>query len=196
MIGTSEKIKLQQPSHGFYHDYTNFVRLNKGKILFKRDASEEKHGGVYLADTTRERKKSLWGTVLKSEVEWLKENDRAIVRRTAICMPATPDRELLFIDAKDVMVRMREEYRTRITDTLGRAAGNGHRVMDKLFEQPIVTVATVRDWLNVTQAAANTLVHRLVEIGLLREITGYARNRRFRFDPYLRLFEEPEEVRT
>ena len=25
----------------------------------------------------------------------------------------------------------------------------------------------------------------------LREITGYARNRRFRFEPYLRLFEEP-----
>ena len=29
---------------------------------------------------------------------------------------------------------------------------------------------------------------------ILREITGYARNRRFRFDPYLRLFEEPGEV--
>jgi Fic family protein len=27
----------------------------------------------------------------------------------------------------------------------------------------------------------------------LREITGYARNRRFRFEPYLKLFEEGEE---
>jgi hypothetical protein len=34
-----------------------------------------------------------------------------------------------------------------------------------------------------------------VSVGLLREITGYRRNRRFRFDPYLRLFEEPEEAR-
>lgn len=42
---------------------------------------------------------------------------------------------------------------------------------------------------------ADNLVNRLVEIGLLREITGYARKRRFRFDPYLRLFEEPGEVR-
>jgi len=91
---------------------------------------------------------------------------------------------------------MREDCRSRITERLGRAAGNGHRVMDKLFDHPIVTVATVRTWLDVTPAGANNLVNRLVDAGLLREITGYARNRRFRFDPYLRLFEEPEEARA
>ena len=48
----------------------------------------------------------------------------------------------------------------------------------------------------ITQRSAHNLVDRLVEAGLLREITGYARNRRFRFDPYLRLFEEPEEARA
>ncbi len=94
------------------------------------------------------------------------------------------------------ILRMREDYRARITDRLGRAAGNGHRIMDRLFDHPIVAVATVRRWLGVTPAGANNLVNRLVEVGLLREITGYARNRRFRFDPYLRLFEEPEEVRA
>jgi Fic family protein len=88
---------------------------------------------------------------------------------------------------------MREEYRSRITERLGRAAANGHRIMDRLFDHPIVAVATVRQWLGVTPPAANTLVNRLVDAGLLREITGYARNRRFRFDPYLRLFEDPEE---
>lgn len=94
------------------------------------------------------------------------------------------------------ILRMREEYRAKITDHLGRAAANGHRIMEKLFEQPIITVATVREWLGVTPAGANNLVRRLVEIGLLREITGYSRNRRFRFEPYLRLFEDPEEEQT
>ena len=93
------------------------------------------------------------------------------------------------------ILRMREKYRARITEQLGRAAANGHRVMEKLFDHPIVTVATVREWLNVTPAGANNLVNRLEEVGVLREITGYARNRRFRFDPYLKLFEEPEEAR-
>ncbi len=92
------------------------------------------------------------------------------------------------------ILEMREDYRQRITERLGRAAGNGHRIMDRLFDHPIVTVATVRDWLDLTPPGANNLVRRLADIGLLREITGYARNRRFRFDPYLRLFEDREEV--
>jgi hypothetical protein len=62
--------------------------------------------------------------------------------------------------------------------------------MDRLFDQPMVTVATVREWLGVTPAGANSLVNRLVDLGLLREVTGYARNRRFRFDPYLHVFED------
>ncbi|GIW96106.1 MAG: hypothetical protein KatS3mg110_4147 [Pirellulaceae bacterium] len=93
------------------------------------------------------------------------------------------------------ILRTREEYRAKVTEKLERAAANGHRVMDRLFDSPIVTVATVRDSLNITTPAANNLFHRLVNIGLLGEITGYARNRRFRFEPYLRLFEEPEETR-
>jgi Fic family protein len=92
------------------------------------------------------------------------------------------------------ILRMREDYRARITEHLGRAAANGQRVMDRLFDHPIVTVATVREWLGLTPAGANQIVNRLERVGLLREITGYARNRRFRFEPYLKLFEEPEEA--
>ena len=91
------------------------------------------------------------------------------------------------------ILRMREEFRTRITERLGRAAANGQRVMDRLFDHPIVNVATVREWLDLTPAGANQIVSRLEGIGLLREITGYARNRRFVFEPYLRLFDEPRE---
>lgn len=96
-------------------------------------------------------------------------------------------------DTAAAILRMREEYRIRITEHLGRAAANGQRVMDRLFDHPIITVATVRDWLGITAAGANNLVNRLVYVGLLHEITGFTRNRRFRFDPYLRLFEEPAE---
>ena len=70
------------------------------------------------------------------------------------------------------ILRMREEYRARITARLGQAAANGYRVMDQLFDHPIVNVATVTTWLGVTPKGAHNLVNRLVEAGLLREITG------------------------
>lgn len=85
---------------------------------------------------------------------------------------------------------VREVARSRITEHLGRAAGNGHRVLERLFDRPIISVANVRDWLGITPAGANNLVKRMEELGLLREFTGYARNRRFRFEPYLQLFED------
>lgn len=83
---------------------------------------------------------------------------------------------------------LREQHRTAITDRLGRGAGNGQRVLESLFDRPILTVADVRELTGITYAAANNLVARLVELGVLVELTGYARNRRFRYEAYVRLF--------
>lgn len=83
---------------------------------------------------------------------------------------------------------LREQHRAAITGHLGRMAGNGHRVLDTLFDRPIVSVANVRDLTGTTFAAANNLVARLVSLGVLVEMTGHARNRRFRYAPYIELF--------
>ena len=83
---------------------------------------------------------------------------------------------------------LREQHRLAITDGLGRAAGNGHRVLESLYDRPIVTVSDVRAMTGTTYPAANTLVARLVELGILMEMTGFARTRRFRYEPYVRLF--------
>jgi Fic family protein len=83
---------------------------------------------------------------------------------------------------------LRERHRGAITDRLGRAAGNGHKVLESLFERPIVTVNDVRKLTGTTYVAANSLVARLVDLGVLNEMTGYVRNRRFLFAPYIDLF--------
>jgi Fic family protein len=85
---------------------------------------------------------------------------------------------------------LRETNRSDITTHLGRAAGNGHKLLDSLFDRPIVGVAEVREIIGTTYQAANSLVARLTKLGILHEITGYARNRRFRYEPYVRLFTE------
>lgn len=85
---------------------------------------------------------------------------------------------------------LREANRASITESLGRAAGNGHRVLERLFDRPIVTVTDVAAMTGTTYPAANSLVSRLADLGILSEMTGYARNRRFRYEPYVRLFTE------
>jgi hypothetical protein len=64
--------------------------------------------------------------------------------------------------------------------------------LEHLFVHPIVSVNQVRELIGTTYPAANELVGRLAKIGILAEITGHVRNRRFRYDTYIRLFaDEP-----
>ena len=87
---------------------------------------------------------------------------------------------------------LREEHRTIIAASLGRAAGNGHRILEFLYEHPIISVQDVIRVTGTTFPAANSLVARLQEAGVLEEITGNARNRRFLYGSYTRLFDESE----
>lgn len=88
------------------------------------------------------------------------------------------------------ILQLREQHRSAITTQLGRAAGNGHKVLESLFDRPIVAVNDVQKMTGTTYAAANILVSRLVTLGVLSEMTGYARNRRFRYAPYIALFSD------
>jgi Fic family protein len=92
------------------------------------------------------------------------------------------------------VLQLREEHRTAITAQLGRAAGNGHKVLESLFDRPIVGVSDVQKLIGTTYVAANGLVSRLVKLGVLSEMTGYARNRRFRYAPYIALFNDAGPV--
>jgi Fic family protein len=90
------------------------------------------------------------------------------------------------------IVDLREQHRMLITERFGRVAGNGIKVLEKLFLRPIISVNDIKTLTGTTYPAANDLMKRLVRHGLLQEITGQARNRRFRYDDYVRIFTEGE----
>ena len=64
------------------------------------------------------------------------------------------------------ILQLREQHRSSITAQLGRAAGNGHKVLESLFDRPIVAVGDVQKMTGTTYAAANSLVSRLVKLGV------------------------------
>jgi Fic family protein len=69
------------------------------------------------------------------------------------------------------ILQLREQHRSIITAHLGRTAGNGHRVLETLFDRPIVSVTDVQQLIGTTFVAANALVSRMVQHGVLQEVT-------------------------
>jgi Fic family protein len=93
------------------------------------------------------------------------------------------------------VVELRERHRAAVAEHLGRATAPALAVLDSLYARPIVAVADVVAITKTTFPAANELVSRFVKLGVLSEITGQARHRRFRYDDYLELFSEPRAER-
>lgn len=88
--------------------------------------------------------------------------------------------------AQAVLV-LREAHRDLVQERTGL---NGMRLLDLLFDRPLVNVNLVKDSLGISFATANNLVGEFERAGLLREITGGRRRRVFRYESYLELFRE------
>jgi cell filamentation protein, protein adenylyltransferase len=88
------------------------------------------------------------------------------------------------------ILALREDHRTMVTAQLGRVAANAHRVLEHLYQRPILGVADVRQLTGTTYTAANNLVSRLSDLGIIQETTSNRRNRLFRYKPYIRIFHE------
>ncbi|MBJ7443341.1 MAG: Fic family protein [Sphingobium sp.] len=89
------------------------------------------------------------------------------------------------------IVTLRERHRRLITDSFGRAAGNGLRILESLYQRPYLTVNQVKDYLGISFQSASELVRRMVDADLLSEITGQDRYRVYQYTPYVWVFSEP-----
>jgi Fic family protein len=83
---------------------------------------------------------------------------------------------------------LREEHRHRVQEQTSGV--NGLRLLDLLFERPLVHVNLVKDSLGISFVTANRLVEQLESLGVLDEITGRKRDRIFSYTPYVALFQD------
>jgi Fic family protein len=73
--------------------------------------------------------------------------------------------------------------------TFGRKAQLAKTLINHLYTTPICHSQQFETWLSVTAPTANALIKDLQKADLLKEITGFKRNRLFAFNPYLRIFD-------
>lgn len=74
--------------------------------------------------------------------------------------------------------------------TLGRRAKMGQKLLKCLYSEPIMSAKLIGQRLNLTHPSVNQLLKDFQKIGILKEITGFKRNRLFVFKEYLDLFKK------
>jgi cell filamentation protein, protein adenylyltransferase len=91
--------------------------------------------------------------------------------------------EAVGAQAKDVLRRaqalqyLRDSYRTRVTGV--RSSSLLPKLVDSLFETPALTIGSVQKILGVTHRAATLHIEKLIEEGLVVEVSKSSRTRRF-----------------
>jgi Fic family protein len=74
-----------------------------------------------------------------------------------------------------------------------RAASSAMRVFGAMCERPITSLKDLRARTGLSFPTATTGISRLVDLGLVREVTGRKRNRVFAYDRYLTILNEGTE---
>lgn len=85
------------------------------------------------------------------------------------------------------IITLREKYEQTIL-TLGRRAKLAHTLLLQLFTNPAINTAMAGKKLGISISSANHLINDLAKKEVLREITGYSRNRMFVLHEYIDLF--------
>jgi len=87
------------------------------------------------------------------------------------------------------IIAMREEIERRKITKLGKKTKIAQQFLFYLFGSPIVDSEDVAKELNVNKSTALRLIYDFIELDILKEMTGFKRNRIFMFEKYVRLFE-------
>lgn len=87
---------------------------------------------------------------------------------------------------KIISLRNRLERETIIQ--LGRKTKSAQELLNLLYKRPIVDSIEVAAALKVSPAPALRMIEDFTKLGILKEITGYKRNRIFAFREYIDLF--------
>lgn len=85
------------------------------------------------------------------------------------------------------IIKLKAQVEHDIT-SLGRKVATARILLQHLYTQPIIDMVDTTQLLQVNKTTALRMIDDFEKLGILKEITGYRRNRIFSFDKYLSLF--------
>jgi len=91
------------------------------------------------------------------------------------------------ISTFDNILQLQKQVETSI-QKLGSRAVNAKKIVDYLYNRPIINAEKVNEIAGISMPSAYKLIVELEKLDILKEITGNQRGRVYVFDNYLRLF--------
>jgi Fic family protein len=93
------------------------------------------------------------------------------------------------IETFRAIIALRQEIEYQAILTLGKKTKLAQNFLHFLYSKPITDSQETAKQLSVNPSTVLRLMDDFVRLGILKEITGYKRNRVFVFEKYLKLFE-------
>lgn len=86
------------------------------------------------------------------------------------------------------IVDLKADIEQNRIQSFGKRGRHGQLLLASLFSKPILNVKDIQEITGLSPKAAYDLVEAFLESGILKETTGYQRNRVFIFEEYVRMF--------
>lgn len=87
------------------------------------------------------------------------------------------------------IIKLRQQIEHKDILTLGKKIKLAQQFVNYLYSNPIVDSQSVVSALSVNSSTAFRLIEDFIRLNILKEVTGYKRNRIFAFHKYIQLFE-------
>jgi len=140
-------------------------------ILYLSDFFE-KHKALYYDNLTAVRTKN-------DLTQWIKFFLEAVNQTSEIAAQSL----------KQIM-QLRHDCQGNRIIKLGKKVPNAKKLLDHLFTQPILNAQNIAELLNISQVSAYKIIDDFINVGILKETTGFKRNRYFVFKEYLDIFNQ------
>ncbi len=88
------------------------------------------------------------------------------------------------------ILALKKKLEYKIILKMGKRAANGQALLLYLYRKPVTTMPDIVTHLKITKQTASILINDFQRLDILKEQTGFKRNRIFWFDAYLKLFDK------
>lgn len=88
------------------------------------------------------------------------------------------------------ILNLKDKIEDNLLPKLGKKLPTAKQLMRYLYRKPVINVQEIQDELKVSLPTANSLIADFELLKILKEKTGYKRNREFEFVEYLNLFKD------